>query len=322
MSLLYVIGGILFLYLGGELLVRGAVKLANALGVRQLVVGLTVVAFGTSSPELAASLVAAFKGAPDLVLGNVVGSNILNIGAVLGLSVLVYPLTTDASFLRREFPFMIGTCALLFLLIPNGIIGRLEGLFLFALLCLYLVVLYRERRGRVGEEKVGREKIEMRGPVGREKIEMRGPVGRSIMETVAGTALLTLGAIWLIKGAMVIADSYGVPHRIVGLTMVAFGTSLPELASCLVAAVHRQGGIVLGNLVGSSIFNILAILGLTALVHPIAVTAPATVRLDVWIMMGFGAFALLMLARGMKLNRWEGGVLISLYVVYIVSLFT
>ncbi len=311
MSLLYVIGGILFLYLGGELLVRGAVKLANALGVRQLVVGLTVVAFGTSSPELAASLVAAFKGAPDLVLGNVVGSNILNIGAVLGLSVLVYPLTTDASFLRREFPFMIGTCALLFLLIPNGIIGRLEGLFLFALLCLYLVVLYRERRGRGGEEKVGREKI-----------EMRGPVGRSIMETVAGTALLTLGAIWLIRGAMVIADSYGVPHRIVGLTMVAFGTSLPELASCLVAAVHRQGSIVLGNLVGSSIFNILAILGLTALVHPIAVTAPATVRLDVWIMMGFGAFALLMLARGMKLNRWEGGVLIGLYVVYIVSLFT
>ena len=311
MSLLYVIGGILFLYLGGELLVRGAVKLANALGVRQLVVGLTVVAFGTSSPELAASLVAAFKGAPDLVLGNVVGSNILNIGAVLGLSVLVYPLTTDASFLRREFPFMIGTCALLFLLIPNGIIGRLEGLFLFALLCLYLVVLYRERRGRGGEEKGGREKI-----------EMRGPVGRSIMETVAGTALLTLGAIWLIRGAMVIADSYGVPHRIVGLTMVAFGTSLPELASCLVAAVHRQGSIVLGNLVGSSIFNILAILGLTALVHPIAVTAPATVRLDVWIMMGFGAFALLMLARGMKLNRWEGGVLIGLYVVYIVSLFT
>jgi len=309
MSLLYVSGGILFLYLGGELLVRGAVKLANELGVRPLVVGLTVVAFGTSSPELAASLVAAFKGAPDIVLGNVVGSNILNIGAVLGLSVLVYPLVTDASFLRREFLFMIGTCTLLFLLIPNRIIGRLEGLLLLTLLCLYLAILYRERRSGVGEEKVDRERI-----------EMRGAVGRSVTETVAGTALLTLGASWLIRGAMVIADSYGVPQRIIGLTMVAFGTSLPELASCLVAAVHRQGGIVLGNLVGSSIFNVLAILGLTALVHPLAVTAPATVRLDVGIMIGFGVFALLMLARGLKLNRWEGGVLIGLYVAYIIYL--
>jgi len=310
MSLLYVIGGILFLYLGGELLVHGAVQIARSLGIRQLIIGLTVVAFGTSSPELAASLFAAFRDAHDVVLGNIVGSNILNIGVVLGLSALILPLTTDALFLRREVPFMIGTGALLFLLIPDGAIGRLEGLLLLTLLCLYLVVLYRERKG--GED--------WGGSTDTGTVKMR-PVGLSVLEIAAGTALLTGGALGLVTGAVEIAESYGVSQRIIGLTMVAFGTSLPELASCMVACLRRHGSLILGSLVGSSIFNVLAILGVTAIVHPIGVASPTIVSFDLGIMTGFGVAVLLLMARGLEMKRWEGGVLLGLYFVYVVYLF-
>lgn len=308
MSLFYVVCGILFLYGGGELLVSGSVSLARALGVRPLIVGLTVVAFGTSSPELAASLFAAFAEAPDMVLGNVIGSNILNIGAILGLTALLYPLTTQVQLLRRDIPVMIGAGALLFLLIPDHLIGRVEGLLLFVLLGLYLVLLYTERK-RSGDNSTEK------GEKGRLK-----KIWLAILFVVAGIGLLTLGASWLIKGAKAIAESYGVSERIIGLTIVAFGTSLPELASCLVAAVRRQGDLLLGNLVGSSIFNVLAILGLTALVHPVDVNAPGVFRLDLLIMIGFSLVAFTLLAIGKTLKKWKGAVLTLLYAAYIAYL--
>ena len=306
MNILYIIGGILFLYVGGELLVHGAVRLARSLGVRQLIIGLTVVAFGTSSPELAASLIAAFKGAHDVVLGNVIGSNILNIGLILGISALHHPLTTNTLFLRRELPFMIGTGAILLLLIPNGIIGRIEGLLLFSLLCVYLVVLFRERKGEDDwqnpDEKISGEKA---------------PVLLSIVEIIVGTALLTGGASGLVTGAIVIAESLGVSERIIGFTIVAFGTSLPELASCIVACMRRHTSLILGSLVGSSIFNVLAILGLTSLIKPIAISAPAVVTTDLWMMAGFGTVVLLLMIRGRRLVRWEGGLLLGLYLLHL-----
>ncbi len=309
MNILYVIGGILFLYLGGELLVHGAVRLARSLGVRQLVIGLTVVAFGTSSPELAASLIAAFKGAHDVVLGNVIGSNILNIGLILGISALLRPLATDTLFLRRELPFMIGTGAVLLLLIPNGTIGRIEGLLLFSLLCVYLAVLYRERKGEDDWQSPG-ENIP----------EGKPPLLPSIVEIIVGTVLLTGGASGLVTGAIVIAESMGVSERIIGLTMVAFGTSLPELTSCIVACMRRHTNLILGSLVGSSIFNVLAILGLTSLIKPIVISVPAVVTTDLWMMAGFGTAVLLLMIRGRRLVRWEGGFLLGLYILYFLYL--
>lgn len=310
MIFLNVAGGILGLYLGGELLVRGAVRFSRVLNIRPIVVGLTVVAFGTSAPELATSLVAAFRGAPDVVMGNVIGSNILNIGAVLGIAALISPLKTTAPFLKREVPFMLGSYAILFLFIPNGLLGRLEGLLLFSFLCVYLITLYGERREgtEVAHTVAGEDGVARR-------------VVFSLLEMAAGVGILVLGASWLVHGAVSIARSYGVSERIIGLTMVAFGTSLPELASCVVAAAKKQSELVLGNLVGSSIFNVLAILGLTALVHPVAVR-PAAVNIDILIMLGFGVVALALLSIGRTMRRWAGGVLVVLYVIYLVSLFT
>lgn len=310
MIFLNVAGGILGLYLGGELLVRGAVRFSRILRIRPLVVGLTVVAFGTSAPELATSMVAAFRGAPDVVMGNVIGSNILNIGAVLGIAALIFPLQTTAPFLRREMPFMLGSCAILFLFVPNGLLGRLEGLLLFSLLCFYLITLYGERR----------EGMERGVDITRGDGDVRRIIF-SLLEIAAGIGILVLGASWLVHGAVSIARSYGVSERIIGLTMVAFGTSLPELASCVVAAGKKQSELVLGNLVGSSIFNVLAILGITALAHPVAVK-PVVVNIDLLIMLGFGVVALALLSVGKKMKRWEGGLLLLLYGLYVVYLFT
>jgi len=305
MQILTIIGGIIGLYIGGEFLVRGAVRFSRVLGIRPIVVGLTVVAFGTSAPELAASLVAALKDAPGVVMGNVIGSNILNIGAVLGIVALIHAITTTRSFLKRELPFMIAVCALLLLLVPDGEIDRLEGLFLLMLLGVYLVAIYQNRRTEVAAEdrRLNEEKV-------------AGRVMRSLLEIAAGIAVLVIGARWLVIGAIDIATSLGISERIIGLTVVALGTSLPELASCVVAAAKHESDLVLGNLVGSSVFNVLAILGLTALVRPIGVD-PGTATPDILIMTGFGVIALLLLAIGKKLDRWGGGVLLLLFGLYL-----
>jgi len=310
MQILAVIGGIIGLYLGGELLVRGAVRFSRVLGLRPIVVGLTVVAFGTSAPELAASIVAVFKDAPGVVMGNVIGSNILNIGAVLGIVALIHTVTATKSFLQRELPFMIAVGALLLLLIPDGMIGRWEGFLLFSLLLVYLIALYRHRRTDLpGQNRNGNGS----GTADR--------IGRSLVEVTVGIAVLVIGARWLVNGAIEIATELEIPERIIGMTMVAFGTSLPELASCVVAALKKEGDLLLGNLVGSSVFNVLAILGLTAIARPIAVD-PGPLRIDIIIMTGFGLLTLALLARGGKISRWEGGALLLSFAAYSVWIFT
>ncbi len=309
MQILTIIGGIIGLYLGGEFLVRGAVRFSRVLGIRPIVVGLTVVAFGTSAPELAASLVAALRDAPGVVMGNVIGSNILNIGAVLGIVALIHAITTTKSFLKRELPFMITVCALLLLLVPDGQISRPEGILLLLLLGVYLLALYRSRR------------IDMTGEDQRpDRERIAGQVMRSLVEVAVGVAVLVVGARWLVIGAIEIATTLGISERIIGLTVVAFGTSLPELASCVVAAAKRESDLILGNLVGSSVFNVLAILGLTAIARPIGVD-PGTTAPDILIMTGFGVIALVLLSIGKKMYRWEGGLLLLFFAAYIVYLF-
>lgn len=309
MDFLYLAAGGALLWAGGELLVRGSARLAGTLGVRPLVIGLTVVAFGTSSPELAASIVAAFRDAHDLVLGNVIGSNTLNIGLILGVTALIRPVQSRLAIIRRELPIMIGVCLLPLPIVANGVISRLEGGLLLFLLAAYLFLLIRSSRLPWGDEEFTTEY----GP-------RPGKMARPVAFAAVGVGLLVVGAKLLVDGGVGIALHLGVPERIVGLTVVALGTSLPELASSIVAALRDEGDIVLGNLVGSSIFNILAILGITAMIHPIRSSTAGLVG-DIWVMVAVGILALVLLATGKRLSRWKGALLVAAWLTYLVFIF-
>ena len=309
MSVFFVLLGIVLLYLGGEFLVRNAVSLAARLGVSSLVIGLTVVAFGTSAPELAATLVSAFQGVPDIAIGNVVGSNIANVGLILGLTAAIYPLQASLQFIRREIPVTVAIGALLFPVMAGGLLGRIEGMILLALLGGYLWYLFRSDDPPLLEE------LEPEVEPG-----ALPPLWRSLLGVAVGVALLVFGARALVEGAVTIATSLGVPERVIGLTLVAFGTSLPELASSLVAALRREADLILGNIIGSNIFNVLAVLGATALIRPIPVDLAAT-WVDIAIMLAFSLVLLPMMTFGYRLGRKRGTTLVIAYAAYVVVLF-
>ncbi|MDZ7707028.1 MAG: calcium/sodium antiporter [Trueperaceae bacterium] len=303
--------GIALLFSGGELLVRNASALARVWGLSPMVVGLTIVAFGTSSPELAASLTATLQGSPQIALGNVVGSNIANIALVLALVALVQPPRATASFLRREVPIMVGASALLVVVLVGGVVGRAEGALLLLLLVAYLLLLLRR-----GEETsaVREEFAQAYG----------GPARRStwmaVLLVVVGLALLVGGANVLVVGATSLARGFGLPEMVIGLTLVAVGTSLPELATSLVAAAKRQPDIALGNIVGSNIFNVLGIVGATAVTRPLRVPFEV-VAIDLWVMLGLSVLLVPFLVSGLRLGRREGAVLVALYVGYVAYLY-
>lgn len=307
MSYLLVAIGVVALYIGGDLLVNHASRLARSLGISPMVVGLTVVAFGTSAPELAATLAAAFRGVPELAVANVTGSNVANVGLILGSTAIFYPLVTNWSFLRREIPWLLGVTVLAIPLLYDGRIGRLEGGLLLVVLGAFVIAAFRSG-GAPGVE------------VASDDAPPRTPVWRSGLWVAVGVVVLALGAQALVTGATTLALAWGVPARVVGLTLVAVGTSLPELASSLVAALKKQTDIILGNVVGSNLFNLLAVLGTASLVHPIAVD-PVGVRVDLWVMLGFSVVVLPLLLRGRRLGRFSGGLLLTAYVVYVVTLF-
>lgn len=304
--------GVVVLYAGGELLVASAVKLARSLGLSPLVIGLTVVAFATSCPELFATSVAAFKGAPAVSLGNVFGSNIANLGLILGLSALWRPLAGSARFLRREVVLLVGVAVVPFPLLADGSLGRIEGLVLLGLLGMYLFFLLQDGESRKVEDEYAQEY----GGSG------RGNPWLASLGVLAGLLLLTGGAHLLVEGAVSLARALGITERVIGLTLVAFGTSLPELASSLAAARRREGDIVLGNVVGSNIFNVLCVLGLTSLMRPIPGHL-GEVAFDLWVGLAFSVAVLpmLLLGRRLYLGRWEGLILVVGYVVYVRSLF-
>jgi cation:H+ antiporter len=313
LDLALIAAGVALLYTGGELLVGGATALARRFGVSPMVVGLTVVAFGTSSPELAATLVAAVRGVPEVAIGNVLGSNVANLGLILGASALLYSLTAELRFIFREIPFMVLAGALMYPLAWNGVYGRGDGVFLLALLVLYLAVLVVESRRDAGR----RVEAEFAGEFG-EKAPR--PVWRSLLMVAAGIALLTGGAHVLVEGAVGMARLFGIPEKVVGVSLVALGTSLPELAACLVAAARKEADIVLGNLVGSNVFNVLGILGTTALVSPLPVALDA-ITVDFAVMMAFSLLLLPLLGLRKRIARTEGLLLVAGYVGYIVYLY-
>ncbi len=305
-NVVLVLLGVLLLYAGGEVLVRNAALLARATGMSPLTVGLTVVALATSCPELATTLAANIGGSPDAALGNVVGSNIANLGLVLGLAALLSPLRSQTRLLRRELPFMILTAALLFLLLADGELGALEAISLLALLGSYLLVV-----ARGGEHTDADEPQEGAG---------RSRPWMTMLGVVLGACLLVAGAQALIEGAIDLARDLGVTERLIGLTLVAVGGGLPELAGSVVAAIRRQGDIILGNLIGSNVFNLLFALSIAALARPLEID-PAAFRLDLWVMLGMSLLVLPFLATGRRLGRREGLVLLGVYTVYIALLF-
>jgi len=311
MNLLFVLAGVVLLYLGGESLVRGATSAGRRFGLSPMIIGLTIVSMGTSSPELAATLAASIEGAPAVAFGNVVGSNISNLALVLGITALIWPLDVAARFIRSDAPLMILTSAMLYLLVWNGRIGRGEGGILLLVLILFLISLIRRRRTESTHIQA-----EFQEAYGRSGL----PTWVSITAILLGIALLVFGAKILIHGAVGLATAMGISERVIGLTLVALGTSLPELASSIVAALHREGDVVIGNLIGSNLFNVLMILGLTSVISPLAVETGA-VWLDLNVMMFVSVVAWYFLKTHSRLGRHEGAILVSIYMAYIAYLF-
>jgi cation:H+ antiporter len=306
---------------GADIFVRGAAALALRLGVSSLVVGLTVVAMGTSAPELLVCVQAAIDGRGSLAMGNAVGSNIFNTGAILGAAALVYPMRCAASVIRREVPSMIGVGAVLTLAalfgLQAGMIDRREGIVLLVLFAGYLIYSYRS--ARMGTREV-QTKVDIEF-TSREAERMRAvPLWRTLAYLVVGATLLAVGARLLVDAAVAVAMLLGVSELVIGLTVVGAGTGLPELATSLAAAVRRHSDIAIGNVVGSNIFNVLLILGTTAVVRPLEVERSVVVR-DLPVMMAFFVLCFpIMLTRG-RIGRGEGALLLGMYLGYVALLY-
>lgn len=311
LNVVFVIAGLALLAAGAEWLVRGAGAVALRLGVAPLVVGLTIVAFGTGSPEFVLSVQAAASGNGGIALGNVLGSNISNIALVLGLAAVVRPLAVQARLIRREVPVMIGVTIALAVMLLDGGLSRLDGGVLLLGAALYVTFAYfGARRGDVPAVAA-----EFDGAIERERSRRA-----DALLIAVGLGALLLGATVLLRGAVELASQLGVSEVVVGLTVIAIGTSLPELATSVAAARRRQADVAFGNAIGSNVVNILAVLGAAALVRPIA--ASGLRPLDVAVFLASAVLVLPLMARGSVLSRWEGAVLFAGYAVYIVSLAT
>lgn len=298
--------GLLVLVVGAESLIRGAVRVARALGVSPLMIGFTLVGFGTSAPELVISVSAALKGAPDIALGNVVGSNIANIGLILALAAILRPLAAQMRLLRVEIPMVIGVSVLLWLLAWDNTLTRLDGAVLLG--GFLAVALYTYRSAR-------REAPQVKEEVGKEAASYM-PVWLATVLVVIGLAGLIWGADLMVEAAVKIARLLGVSDWVIGLTVVAVGTSLPELAATAAAAIRGDSDIALGNILGSNLFNVLLILGTTVVVHPIRVDDAILTR-EIPVMVGFAVLLVPIVGYKLRVHRWEGAILLAAYVVFL-----
>ena len=311
MSALSMVLGLIALVAGGELLVRGASSLAATMRISPLVIGLTVVAFGTSSPELAVSVQSAIAENTDIAVGNVVGSNIFNVLFILGLSALIVPLAVASQLIRREVPLMIAVSVLALLLGLDGRIGRADGIGLFVVIIIYSVWCIRHSRG---ERKVVEEEFAKELP---KPVADLAPLFFQGSLIVVGLVLLVFGANWLVTGSVAIATRLGVSELVIGLTIVAAGTSLPELVTSILAAMRGERDIAVGNVVGSNLFNILCVLGLAGAVSPVGVEVSKTaLRFDIPVMIAVAIACLPIFFTGNQISRWEGGLFLGFFVAY------
>jgi cation:H+ antiporter len=313
-----IVGGLALLFVGAEALVRGASALALRLGLSTLLVGLTVVAFGTSAPELIVSAEAALNEVGGIAVGNVVGSNIANVALILGVSALIRPLRVQAQLVRLDIPLLIAASLVLSALLLDGAIGRLEGLGLVSGLVAYLVFSYRVAR-RAQAQLTLYEEIDSSGAASDEALPTRGSSFLvNGLFVGAGLVMLVLGANWLVSGAVAIAENAGVSQTVIGLTLVAIGTSIPELATSVVASARGADDLAVGNVVGSNLFNVLGILGVAALIHPLH--APDLGWKDLAVLVATALLILPLARSGFVLSRTEGALLTSGYVAYVVFL--
>ncbi|MBT0962210.1 calcium/sodium antiporter [Denitromonas iodatirespirans] len=303
--------GLVALIAGAEALVRGAARMALSWGISPLVIGLTVVAFGTSAPEVAVSVGAALDGNPDLAIGNVLGSNIANVLLILGISALIVPLAVSEQIIRQEVPILIGVSALLVGLSADGGLSRLEAGLLLSLAVIYTVFLIVQARR--GSAKAQEEAMhELPEPAGWDA----SPVAQVLL-VLGGLGLLVLGADWLVGAATHFARAFGVSDLVIGLTIVAIGTSMPEIATSIMAAVRGERDIAVGNVVGSNLFNILGCLGAAGLVSSTGLPVSEAARdFDMWVMLAVAFACLPVFITGREIARWEGAVFLGYYVAY------
>ena len=305
MSIVWVILGFIALVIGGEYLVRASVGLSIKLDISRLVIGLTVVSFATSAPELLVSLNAALSGSPAMAINNVVGSNIANIGLVLGITALISPIQVD-KFFRTNWPFlMVFSIALYYMLVNDNILSIYEGIILFTALIGFIIILIRTSTDGNADENID------------DDLEVASYFKISIW-LIIGSVALYYGSEWLVEGAKTIALDLGVSEGTIGISLIAIGTSVPELAASIIAALKQEKALSLGNLIGSNIFNIGSVLGLTAIINPIAVNEPQILSNDVFWMLGFAAIILLLvlLPQRYQISRFKGFLLVLLYCVF------
>lgn len=306
------LGGLIALLVGAEGLVRGASGLALRAGISPLIIGLTVVAIGTSSPEIAVSVDAAVKGQADIALGNVIGSNIFNVLVVLGLSALITPLIVQQQLIRLDVPLLVVVSLGVWLLALDGVLAVLEGLLLVSLAAAYIIFLIRMSR----RESSTTVQAEYRGEYGAGKPRVLPWPVHALLVAV-GLALLILGAGWLVDGAVQIARAFGVSELVIGLTVIAAGTSLPEVATSILAAMRGERDIAVGNVIGSNLFNIMGVLGIAALVSPNGIPVRESVQhFDLAIMFAVALVCLPVLFTGHVIARWEGALFVAYYIFY------
>ena len=307
----WLIVGFVLLYFGAEWLVKGSSEIALKIGLTPLVVALTVVAFGTSAPELLVSLQASLRDQGDIALGNIVGSNICNIALILGAGAVVRPFVIHAQIIKREMPVLLVISVVFVVFLWDGKVERWEGAVLFTGIIVYIWASFRQAKREVFTEQF--EEFEA------EEVEAarKAGAGRVMLDVgliVLGLAALIFGADRLVVSGVSIAERFGVPEAIIALTLVAFGTSLPELATAVVASIRNQGDIISGNAIGSCIFNILAVVGLVALIAPLSATGMT--RIDLWVMLGLSFLIVPFMWSRMRLSRLEGVILLAGYLGY------
>jgi len=298
--------GFASLILGANILVKNASRFAISLGIKPVVVGLTIVAFGTSVPELVVSSVAAYTGKSGIALGNVIGSNIANIGLILGITALLRPMKVQAVFFTSELPIMLGVTAAFIVMLHDGIITRVEGAILLATLIGYLCICLRTPKDSVEVEETSKN----------------GAVQhiRSVVLMVFGLVLLATGAQQMVVSGAFIARAFGVSELIIGITLFAIGSSLPELATCIMGVIRKQGDISIGNIVGSNIFNIACVIGTAALIAPLH-TEHDVFLMEVPVLLAFSAGLLLFMRTNYNVSRWEGTIFLTGYVAFMIGLF-
>ncbi|MBK1667540.1 sodium:calcium antiporter [Rhodovibrio sodomensis] len=314
MNYVLAIGGLVLLFLGGESLVRGAVGLARKLDVSPLFTGLVVVGFGTSAPEFVVCLEAALRGQYDITIGNIVGSNIANLMLILGVAGMIQPILSRASIIKRDGLAMLLGAAVLVGLAFLGEVSRLLGILLLLMLVGFIAACWiSERATKNGDSSEIEEEIE------EEVGKLPASTWVAVFAVLAGIVGLVLGSNMLIEGATGIARDFGISQAVIGVTLVAIGTSLPELAAVIVAAIRNHADVALGNVLGSNVFNVFGMLGLTAVIQPLTISR-AFLDLDMWVMLGVSALLLVFLTTGSRLNRGESLLLLAGYTAYVVFL--